>query len=197
MSYAVAAKYMAKSKSSVAKWVKEYKIKNIDDSLKRRLDERLVRNVSQTFIDTIPAGQDKETGIVDESLEIPWEDVHRSTRKQYRKDEGKRRAAERESEHQTSTTTGQRVKPEEMKVNVNAVRKTKIGGILIELRRSSSNCEGFTNQLQEASREKAQVSTLQPKLKLEFKDLDCLTTVEEVTEAIRKAFYEIAKLTRR
>ncbi|GJQ78882.1 hypothetical protein Trydic_g53 [Trypoxylus dichotomus] len=43
------------------------------------------------------------------------------------------------------------------------------------------------SQLQEALREKAQVSTLQPKLKLEFRDLDCLTTVEEVIEAIRKA----------
>ncbi|GJQ68284.1 hypothetical protein Trydic_g16880 [Trypoxylus dichotomus] len=40
--------------------------------------------------------------------------------------------------------------------------------------------------LQEALWEKAQVSTLQLKLKLEFRDLDCLTTVEEVTEAIRK-----------
>ncbi|GJQ70495.1 hypothetical protein Trydic_g22904 [Trypoxylus dichotomus] len=42
-------------------------------------------------------------------------------------------------------------------------------------------------RLQEALREKAQISTLHPKLKLEFRDLDCLTTVEEVTEAIRKA----------
>ncbi|GJQ67290.1 hypothetical protein Trydic_g8191 [Trypoxylus dichotomus] len=178
-------------------------------------DERLVRNVSQTLIDTIPAGQDKETEIVNESLEIPWGEVHRNRCKQYRKDEAKRRAAERESGQQIFTTTGvaaplnysnkeklnpktcslaevlseirQRVKPEETEVNINAVRKTKKGGILIELGRSSSNCKGFTNQLQEALREKALVSTLQPKLKLEFRDLDCLTTVEEVTEAIRKA----------
>ncbi|GJQ69586.1 hypothetical protein Trydic_g6680 [Trypoxylus dichotomus] len=46
---------------------------------------------------------------------------------------------------------------------------------------------GLRRMLQEALREKAQVSTLQPKLKLEFRDLDCLTTIEEVTEAIRKA----------
>ncbi|GJQ68976.1 hypothetical protein Trydic_g10293 [Trypoxylus dichotomus] len=193
-------------------------------------DERLVRNVSQTLIDTSPAGHDKETGIVDESLEIPWEEVRRNRRKQCRKNEARRRAAERESGQQISTTTGvaaplnysnkeklnpktarpkhaallikpmqgktyaevlseirQRVKPEETEVNINAVRKTKKRAILIELGRSSSNCKGFTNQLQEALREKAQVSTLQPKLKLEFRDLDCLTTVEEVTEAIRKA----------
>ncbi|GJQ75714.1 hypothetical protein Trydic_g17786 [Trypoxylus dichotomus] len=176
------------------------------------------------------ARNDKETGIVDESLEIPWEDVRRNRRKRCRKNEARRTAAERESGQQISTTTGvaaplnysnkeklnpktarpkhaallikpmqgktyaevlseirQRVKPVETEVNINAVRKTKKGAILIELGRSSSNCKGFTNQLQEALKEKAQVSTLQPKLKLEFRDLDCLTTVEEVTEAIRKA----------
>ncbi|GJQ69387.1 hypothetical protein Trydic_g13297 [Trypoxylus dichotomus] len=181
-------------------------------------DEKPLRNVGENLIAPTPAGQEREIRksenlFVDESLEIPWKEVYRNRRKQYRKDEAKRRAVERESRQQTSTTWAvaplncnnkklnpktarpkhaslfikpaqgktyaevlseirQRVKSKEAEVNINAVQQTKRSGILIEPGRNSINCEGFTNQFQEALREKAQVSTLQAKVTLKLRDLD-------------------------
>lgn len=61
----------------------------------------------------------------------------------------------------------------------------------MELGHKKEGNESFSVRPRELLGERAQVSTLQAKSVLEFRDLDCLTTTEEVQEAIKGALPDL------
>lgn len=78
-------------------------------------------------------------------------------------------------------------KPEETQTDIKAIRRTRTGGILLELGKTAKNKESFREALRGIVGANATVVSLQPKATIEIRDLDSLTTAEEVTEAVKKA----------
>lgn len=78
-------------------------------------------------------------------------------------------------------------KPEESGTEIKAVRKTRDGGILLELGAGSKDSGRFREELRAILGEGAGVRSLGSKTKLEIRDLDCCTTVDEVESAIKSA----------
>ncbi|XP_055837551.1 uncharacterized protein LOC129905948 [Episyrphus balteatus] len=76
--------------------------------------------------------------------------------------------------------------PDATETVVKKIRETKKGEVLVELGAKTKNKTAFGNCLKEILGEKAVVKNLQHMISLEIMDLDELTTVEEVQEAIRK-----------
>jgi hypothetical protein len=85
-----------------------------------------------------------------------------------------------------------KVKPEEHGADVRAIRQTRTGGVLLELGAKTKNRDNFSDALKNALGECGTVRNLEPKTTLEIRDLDSLTTVEEVREAILRDLGENA-----
>lgn len=81
--------------------------------------------------------------------------------------------------------------PDATETVVKKIRETKKGEVLVELGAKTKNKTAFGNCLKEILGEKAIVKNLQHMISLEIKDLDELTTIEEVQEAIRKKFTDL------
>lgn len=82
-------------------------------------------------------------------------------------------------------------KPEESGTEVRAIRQTRAGHVLLELG-STKDKSAFHDALQNILDDKAEVSYLEQKETLEIRDLDSLTTKEEVAEAIKRDLKEPA-----
>lgn len=78
------------------------------------------------------------------------------------------------------------VKPEEADVAVRCIRKTKTGAILLELGKGGKKGD-FCDAIKGILKESADVKDLKPRDTIEIRDLDALTTKEEVLAAITKA----------
>lgn len=77
--------------------------------------------------------------------------------------------------------------PEECEAKVKMVRKTRNGEILVELDKQTKNQEKFSETLKKALGEDAIVLTLSRKISLEIRDMDDMTTTEDVMQAVGKA----------
>lgn len=69
--------------------------------------------------------------------------------------------------------------------NIRCVRKTKSGAILLELEKGKKLRSEFVQQLKSSVRETASVAELKARATVEIRDLDSLTTKEEIENAIR------------
>lgn len=85
----------------------------------------------------------------------------------------------------------QKANPEELHTEIKIVRQTRAGDILLEFGQNTKDQDEFNNKLKEILGANATVSKLEPKSTLEFRDLDCLTTKEEVEEAIRRNLQQV------
>lgn len=78
--------------------------------------------------------------------------------------------------------------------NIKSVRQTRSGAVLVEFAPSASIQDQFRESVVSALGDMAKVNSLVPTASLEIRDLDCLTTVEEVTAAIRKGVPDIGQI---
>lgn len=79
-----------------------------------------------------------------------------------------------------------KIMPEDNGTEVSSIRKTKFGGVLVELCLRTTNKVTFCEVVKGILREKSLVSSLEPTCSLEIRDLACLTEKNEVEEAIRR-----------
>lgn len=79
-----------------------------------------------------------------------------------------------------------RIKPEDSGAEVRAIRPTRTGGLLVELGSKTTNKDGFSSALKTAIGESGTVSILEPRASIEIRDLDSLTTPEEVKDAVER-----------
>ena len=84
-----------------------------------------------------------------------------------------------------------RMKPEENGAEVSSIRKTRSGGVLVELGPKTTNKSTFCEAVKGLLGEKALVSSLEPMCSLEIRDLDCLTEKVEVEEALKRECPEV------
>lgn len=82
--------------------------------------------------------------------------------------------------------------PEESETEVRGIRQTKTGDVLVELGEKTKDKAAFSDVLKKILEGKAVVRSLEPKETLEIRDLDGLTTKEEVEEAITRDLKELA-----
>lgn len=80
-----------------------------------------------------------------------------------------------------------KVNPADTETVVRAIRRTRSGEVLVELGRQTGDKAAFGNNLRSSLGGAASVRTLEPKETVEIRDLDDLTTAEEVTAAVISA----------
>lgn len=85
-----------------------------------------------------------------------------------------------------------KVNPEDTGTDVRSIRQTRTGEVLLELGNTSKNKSAFSDALQHILAGKAVVRSLEPKETLEIRDLDSLTTKEEIQNAIKRDLKELA-----
>ena len=71
--------------------------------------------------------------------------------------------------------------------NVRGIRKTRNGGLLLELSTGEKLQPGFVQHIKETVQQAASITELKPKATVEIRDLDSLTEDKEVEEAIKSA----------
>lgn len=77
-------------------------------------------------------------------------------------------------------------KPEETHTDIKAIRRTRTGDILLEFGNGAKNKENFRETLIGIVGKNGKVVRLEAKATIEIRDLDSLTTTEEVTQAVKK-----------
>ncbi|XP_033221089.1 uncharacterized protein LOC117175492 [Belonocnema kinseyi] len=82
-------------------------------------------------------------------------------------------------------------KPENTNTVVKSIRQTRAGFVLLELDKESKNQKGFTEALKNALGDQGTVFNKVPRTSLEIRDLDSLTTEEEVREALTRDLQEL------
>lgn len=70
-------------------------------------------------------------------------------------------------------------------VKLKGIRKTRAGAVLLELEKGQTANPTFCEALKSTLRETATVADLKPRATVEIKDLDSLTTKEEVEDSVR------------
>lgn len=78
------------------------------------------------------------------------------------------------------------VDPAADKVQVNGYRKTKDGGVLLRVKSGTGDRRTFQDKLRQVLGGDAQVRDMTSNVRLDILDLDCVTDIEEVTEALRQ-----------
>ncbi|XP_046681479.1 uncharacterized protein LOC124368248 [Homalodisca vitripennis] len=81
-------------------------------------------------------------------------------------------------------------KPEETETTIKSIRRTQNGDVLLELGKSRDK-DGFAASLKAALGDKGSIRTLQPRCSVEIRDLDALSTEDEVIKALKKALPEL------
>lgn len=84
-------------------------------------------------------------------------------------------------------TMKENTSPESCEAKVKTIRKTRNGWILVKLDKKTTNKERFSEALRASRREDATVLNLGKKVTLEIRDMEDVTTQEEVKEAVLKA----------
>lgn len=79
----------------------------------------------------------------------------------------------------------QNANPADTGTEVKSIRRTKAGDVLMEVGNNSKDKAAFVDQLANVLRENATIRNMEPRKSIMIKDLDSLTTPEEVTEAIK------------
>lgn len=88
------------------------------------------------------------------------------------------------------------VDPHEHKVEFKSIRKTRDGGVLLELDRNSGHCPKFTAAVKAAVGTNGAVKDLTPTVTVEIRDVDETSTVEDVRTALVGALGEAINLRR-
>ncbi|XP_018796551.1 PREDICTED: uncharacterized protein LOC108973628 [Bactrocera latifrons] len=78
----------------------------------------------------------------------------------------------------------------EGEVKIKGIRKTRAGAALLELEKGQSIKASFCEALKTTLRESATVADLKPKATIEIRDLDSLSTKEEVAEAVKEVLQD-------
>ncbi|BES90724.1 ZnF_C2HC [Nesidiocoris tenuis] len=78
------------------------------------------------------------------------------------------------------------VNPGEMGADVRTIRKTRDGDVLIELGRQSANQKEFADKIKAVLGDRGTTRSLVPRVSLEVRDLDDVTTVEDVRAALER-----------
>lgn len=81
-------------------------------------------------------------------------------------------------------TLKEKMKPEESGAVVRSVRKTQNGAVLLELGKETTDKEAFRRSIQNAIGDAGQVKSPVSTTTIEIWDLDCLTTKEDVQQAL-------------
>lgn len=81
-----------------------------------------------------------------------------------------------------------KVKPEDNAADIRSIRKTRDGAVLLEFQKSTliENMEKFSKSLREVLGQDGDVKALIPRTTLEIRDMDGITTVADVEEAVRR-----------
>ena len=77
-------------------------------------------------------------------------------------------------------------------LNIKSVRRTKNGAVLMELIKDSNNTGALCQRIKEVVGQEGAVKNLIPRQTLEIKDLDSLTTKEEVEDAFKRELNGLA-----
>lgn len=86
------------------------------------------------------------------------------------------------------------MKPEEAAEQIKSIKKMRNGGVLIELRNTSTEgISKFTEKLKTVTEEEGSMRKLVPRATLEIRDVDSYTTTEEVEEAVRRELKDTGK----
>lgn len=79
------------------------------------------------------------------------------------------------------------VKPEDSEVEVRAVRKTRAGDVLLELKKTTADARcNFANAIQQAAGGEGNVKQLVARETVEIRDVDSCTTKEEIEDALHR-----------
>ena len=73
-------------------------------------------------------------------------------------------------------------------VDIKSIRQTKNGGVLLEMGRKTEDSTVFTDAVRSATANIGTVKTLTPTTTIEILDLDGVSTVEDVSEALKRDF---------
>lgn len=84
----------------------------------------------------------------------------------------------------------QTAKPEETETEIQAIRRSRNGDIILEFASGAKNKESFCETLKGIVGQNAKVVNLEPKATIEIRDLDSLTTTEEVEQAVKRNLKE-------
>lgn len=84
--------------------------------------------------------------------------------------------------------------PADTETEIRSIRKTRAGGVLLELGAATKNKEAFREQVKEVLGEQATVSCLEPKTSIEIRDLDGAADTTEVEEALRKTIPNLGEV---
>ena len=98
--------------------------------------------------------------------------------------------AEGRSYAEVLQTICQHVMADQDKVEVRAIRKTKSGALLLELKKGEKPKPELHNALKNNLRGIASISELKQKATIEIRDLDSQTTAAEVTSSVRRLLEE-------
>lgn len=79
-----------------------------------------------------------------------------------------------------------KVKPEDTETDVRSIRQTRAGHVLLELASNTKGREAFSQNLRSAIGEAGSVRNLVSRVTLEIRDLDSLTEVKDVEEALKR-----------
>lgn len=82
--------------------------------------------------------------------------------------------------------------PESTGTEIRSVRQTRAGEVLVELGAKTGDKTAFGESLRAILGDNAMVRSLEPRETVEIRDLDSLSTSEEVTDAIRRDLGELA-----
>lgn len=89
------------------------------------------------------------------------------------------------------------INPTQHGAKISGVRKTRTGDVLVELKEQKDKQGTLAQEIRKTLGEQVKVQDLVPKRIIQIRDLDCLTTEEEVREAIKtkEKDAEISKIT--
>lgn len=84
----------------------------------------------------------------------------------------------------------EKVNPSDCSVEIDSIRQTKSGHVLLELGETTKDKETFVKSINETLQDKGSVRCVEPMVMLEIRDIDLFSTEVEVRDALRKAMPE-------
>ncbi|CAG5073093.1 Protein of unknown function [Cotesia congregata] len=89
-----------------------------------------------------------------------------------------------------------KVSPVETGVDIRSIKKTKHGGVLLEMARKTEESKAFTDAVKAATANIGTVKTLTPTTTIEILDLDEISTESEVCKALKREFTDSLEVKR-
>lgn len=80
----------------------------------------------------------------------------------------------------------EKIKPEEVGVNIRNIRRTRDGDLLIQMEKGTGQAEKLENAIRQSLGEKVQVKTLEDKVTLELKDMEETTVAKDIVQGLMR-----------